>query len=560
MSVDFTTDSASRAKRPLRPKSKSSLSKIVNVVTILVGIVCMWWIWNRGSFSLQNTTSRPIRLPLYSQNDFFGPQINSGDKQAPWIYRNGFMGMGGGMDHRRERAVPSPRPYPMYVANLDCKVDKFIVSAREVIGNSGQQRLKLNIPQNLQRDTLQNFQISLQIMSSDVNALDKVKDFGIHLTAVDDTGKKCITNPDGIYPIVTFTTGRARIVSLSSPSPTAKFLKEVKGEIILNADGDNDSSSSSSPEKSLSFVLHNIPLPVTNHIYSDVDAIIVPLSKSSSTRLAKFGEGDQLSAPASLTNFANEFPDFPVPSGPLNLPTHLILQDGVRANYTLYVQSGKLRREIRCSLLPHSDIDGEIHLDAIFSAASNTDKKTGRTFKAWLDEPCILSFPAESLIGSSGESKQILVRFRFTMYTEGNSPQPHSQAAMTFQAVAGERGAVLEGSVHMKGYSPGYGSIKMIVQKLTPINSQSIPKEMSILLDRNGKFKLANTAPGTYRIRITGYEPILTPFVKYVRWDGYIKRRFGINHPVWENETQELTLHAGGYSSLSAWNLIDSKM
>lgn len=560
MGRDLRVDQNSRNRNVLGLIKSSRSAKIGNTLTILVGIACAYWIWSKTPYNHNNLKKAPTTPPFHESMGNRGREADLSFFNAPWIFRNGFIGGGRNLDHRTDNFIPSPRPFPMYVANLDCKVDKYVVSAREVIGNSGRQRLNFNITPDHQREALSKLQISLQIMSSDDKALANVKDFGVHLSAVDDTGKRCDSVPSGNFPVVLFNSGRARIVALTTPSTAAKYLKEVTGDIILSSAVNGKSKNASTPVKSFPFVLHNIPLPVINHIYCDVDAALITHQPVPAGHFSMIKTSDRLQAKVVSTNMLGAFPDSRIPNGPLNLPTHLILQDGVRANYSFYVQSGRGQQEVRCSMLPHAKLNGEIQLDCDFTSSVDTMAKINKKYTAWLDEPNVLSIPADSLLGKMELSKRILIRMKFSMDSEGSVPLNPPQSVTAFQPVVGERGAVIEGSVEVRGNSRSYGSIKMIVQKLNPVKSQAERKYISVWLDRRGHFKLPNTAPGTYRLRIVGYEPILTPFVKYGGWDDYIRTRFSINHPVWDRESQEITLRAGGYSSLLPWNLVESKV
>ncbi len=547
-----------RIKNSFRESNSSNAAKIGNAFVIAAVFVGVWWIFGKATARHHRVKNLPLILPMQNSMPIHRDERNPSMMQAPWIFRNGYMGSGRFGDHRPDNAFPSPRPFPMYVANMDCRVGKYIISAREVIGNSGMQRLNYNIPPGQPRERLEKYQISLQIMSPDPDAIKNVKDFALHMTAVDNTGQKCTQLPPGNFPIVNFTSGMARIVSLSGPSPAATYLKEVQGEIVVDTGSDIGSGEQNSTLKTLKFTLHNIPLPVMNHIYGDINAAIVDSDTTQNTS-AEPTAADKFRSRYDVGINSEELQYPHSPNGPLQLPIRLILQSGVRTEYSFYVNTEGRMQEIKCSFLTLADSDGAMRINADFTGPGNKNSAINKKFTAWMDEPYEISLPAQTLLGAVNYGKNIRLKMLFSLDADGVMPQPPSQTASTFLAAAGERGAVLDGAIKLNGISVHFGSVKMTIQKKNAQSLQGESKELNVLLDSKGHFKLANTAPGEYRLQIVSYEPVSNPLITRSPWGEYIKKRFGIVHPAWQNAVQDTVVHSGGYSSLLAWNLVEVK-
>ncbi len=129
--------------------------------------------------------------------------------------------LGGGGDRLLNIKDMEPQPLPRFFATLSRPHREYVISVRQVIGNSNQQNLYNNPIYNLRVPKLQQVFISLQALSTNKKALEKIVGFETAVRATEDTGT--VRQGDSATKVVRFEQGITQIVHLSVEDTDARY-------------------------------------------------------------------------------------------------------------------------------------------------------------------------------------------------------------------------------------------------------------------------------------------------------------------------------------------------
>lgn len=522
----------------------SRVPQLIGWCSVLIGLIGAVWIWQH----------RPVRPPYserrFSSADRAGFSGFQGDRFRPPMYMitGGWGGFG-----THDGRVRLPQRAPRYLANLAAQAGDYVVSVRQVMGsdNASGRNLYANRPPDAIRGPLERMSLSLQVMSPKEEAVANVSDFAAHLVATDDKGRRLASVSN--FSMVDFPRGKARVVEMETPAPDAQYLKTLEGEIILRKYG------STKPE-SRTFRIENVPLPVTNHVFGVVSAAYVDASHltaaPSGPALSNTAISSRLLTGKDADLFRDSFPPARPEPNPLGLPSRVVLRPELENRLRLYTASseGKTPDVWECSLKPRVGLDGEIPLTLELKQGQNTMPLRAEV-SVWENEPALVLLSARD---HKGRSLAVWLQLYLDAPPDEEDSSPLPQRPVP--AGQGERGAAMHGQIAFEGVPLRYGRAALeVLHWDATANAWNKPVLAKVMLDQDGAWNFANLSPGRYRVRIVSAQPYRSGMSPNGRDADFLRRRYGMTSPLWQNETQEMTVRAGAFAELQLCNLTDSK-
>jgi hypothetical protein len=404
-----------------------------------------------------------------------------------------------------------------------------------VIGNSNQQSLYNNPTYNLRVPNLQQAFISLQALSTNKKAVEKLMGFETKVVAIEDTG--AVRQADSATKVVRFEQGITQIVHLPMEETKARYFKSVEGNLLLSENG---------TERRIPFRLTNIPLPVGQRVFGTASLAYIQTPRDAISD----GSFRTLSS-ASTQPLLKAFPPYRPEPAPLQLPWRLLLTQGVENSFPLYA-TGSASPLFQCTIVPTIGADGEI-------SGKITLKKQGASpfrgeFRMWDQEPSLFVLPTS--LGTK-EGKRLVLKLNLFLAFD-NSNADYEEVAIPlspFPTDGRRRGATIEGTLMANDTPlPRAG----LTVEMLPIDergkSATRLRKIRLVTNNHGRWMLGNNAPGAYRIRVLNIMPRRPDMVPNSDFNEFMKRRFGLERFNVENATLErVELQPGRRVILPTW-------
>lgn len=470
----------------------------------------------------------PISGGRYIQ---FGSPGSSGVSPGVSSGRNSSMGFlpmaprpsGGRLGGQLQRI---PQPVSRFFANLATQAGPFTVSVRQVMDPEVNLNLYSNRPITLPRPTLYNCAVSLQIMTRDADALQRVSEFATHLVYVDDRNRRHESRDSG--PVQPFENGLARIVSIKRASPESRYLKYIEGQIALKPA--DDASAANAVEK-ITFRIENIPLPVENHLYGVAAAAYLPSGMATAAKLSGTVtelRGTKIRAVDSL------FPPFTPEPNPLGVPNRLIILSDAPNRFLIHLPDSG--RALRCTLKTTLRPDGEIATAWQIEPASGGAPPLQRQVTLWDNEPLVLLCSERALFPNEPGNRTLALRLH--LYTQ--LPLEWIPATSPFPASKGEHGGTIIGDIRVGEEPVRFGTARLELERTDGgVHSHKGAVQIETLLDGEGRFCVANSSPGLYRVRVIEVTPYRSDVVALSAPRDYLCRRYGLREPILPNALQD---------------------
>jgi hypothetical protein len=520
------------------------LSRWLSWGSIVLGLIGAVWIWQHPAPDrMRRSLAWRIDFPDRAGMPFMDPYRR---------VRGPSVGMYG-----------IPERTSRYLANLSTEVGDYVVSVRQVFGGRSVQSLYVNPPLSAPSTPMGSSLLTLQIMSASPKAMRRVRDFAVNLHIADDAGRPL--KATSVYLPVAFEHGLARRIDLSEPSPNARYLQYLEGEILLSEPEEADRSSqeeADSREASarnlhrLKFRIDTIPLPVMTHVFGVGGANYVEPSQTQG--LGAF-DGLQVLTGARASALRHLFPPYVPDSGPLQQPMRLLMQPDLPNSFRVYLPLPEMATtdnyaSLQCSLTPRIKQDGEIALEGTILAPDST-VPVRVAFSVWDNEPVALVLPRRA---GAKEAPRTVLWLCLYLEMPPRDPVGTSATARPFPAHRGEIGGAIAGQA-LAGEKPlRFGRAVIDVSRLD--GEDAAPSEtvtVEITLDEEGRWRFANLSPGRYRVQLKDFYPARSDITPRSPEADYLHRRYGLANPVWQDTRQDnLVVRAGSQVSLQPWRLV----
>lgn len=468
------------------------------------------------------------------------------------------MGMGGrGGGGRSREGEPQPRlniknmepqALPRFFATLARTYGDYTISVRQVIGTNYQQNIYNNrqFSNSIPPPPLEQFFLSMQVLTSSKTALQNLKGFDIAIQATDNTGKLYVGQD--ATKVVRFKEGIAQIVRFPAPASGANRLS-VRGDLLLTKNG---------KVVRLPYQLETIPLPTEKHIFGTV--ALATLTPEQLAQIPPAPDASQISLvnDATSEDLQRLFPPYKPEPTPLQIPWRILLQPTCVNRMDIYLpkeSQGGAETKVECTIKPFLFPDGEISGEITFQRGGKTAPP--QKFRVWDDEPYYLLLP-RSLWENSQRPLAMRLHLFLDLQNAPTNPEDLPIPLSPFPAKENQRGATLEGTVSV-GDFPLERTIVSI--EVMPLNaegaSQSLARKVRIVTGKKGKWVLANFAPGSYRVRLSYFFPQRSELLPTSTIETYFQRRFGVGKYTIQNATQaDVLLRPGGRVHLKPWRIV----
>lgn len=545
--------------------------QVLSWASLAAGLVGAVWIWHR------HTAVRPEAPPAVSV-DRRGNGILFSSQVV-----NGFGGTGGQVNLNEV----IPQRLSIYVANLTTRVSDYVISVRQVIGPGQQQSFYEPKRHEPVPERMRGIQISLQVMSANPAALQRVADFAVHLTAVDNTGQHIMHpgKPD-ISRIIAFPNGLARIVWLPAPAPEARYLKVVQGEIeiaarpvrhVLHQERNHTNGpayvEATVDEKAppavdgsvhrVPFRIENVPLPVNQLLYGGAAATYdTPAAVRNGPQTAALSEqGLRLVTGTEVDVWHRRMPPYTPEPSPIHQPTHMVFAPDLPNRFLVPLPDlGGRSRALECSVNPHVGPDGEIAVQLTARRADRSEKPLTTSFRMWDNEPITVFVPETSGGGDRFAARPIVLWLHLYLQMPPPDLNHIAEQLSPFPALLGERGGELVGQVRVASQPFPHGHMRLQMSRLDLAPSTQHPVTRLVPLDRYGMWRLANCAPGRYAIRVLQIEPNRSPLTLASPWQDYLRRHYGIGEEAWKNAAQDnVVIRPGAQVVLPPTDIVDRR-
>lgn len=444
----------------------------------------------------------------------------------------------------------TPQPIPRYFANLATQVGPYVVSIRQVILESKRRfDLYTNQPEGTVRPAGDPISLSLQVMCATPEPLQRVADFASRLVLTDNRGQRYVCDNAG--QLQTFERGMARIVGSVRLSPDAHYLKSVEGQIRLEPDPAGGADAQA--RHTLSFRIQNVPLPVENHLFGVASAVFLPPEHARAFTVT----GSLVAlAPQHTRRLNRLFPPYVPEPGPLRLPNRLLLQSDVTNAFLVPLPEGE--PPLQCTLRPVLGTDGEIQAECTLAMAGSSGKPVRASLRFWDDEPQVLLCSERALNPDARSARPIALWIH--LYTD--RPAEWHPTTSPFPATGRERGGSLIGQVRLGQHPLSRGTVRLEIASLDATSgTYQNATELEMMLDAEGRWCLANIAPGTYRVRALRALPYRSAVVRTSDPDAYLRRRCGLKSPVLLQADQSgLRVHGGRQVTVKPFILAEQKV
>ncbi len=447
----------------------------------------------------------------------------------------------GGMSGEAPRANiqdMGPQPVPRYLANMATKTGDYVVSVRQVIGNTGGQNLLAGNATPLAQVIL-----SVQAVALTDEGEKALQGFSATLTAEDDTHARL--NTVQTKAPVRFKRGLGQLFQLSAPNVNAKRLLSLNGEVTLKTDSGTD--------KRLAFQLKNVSLPYTSHYYG-----VASLGYLSDEEAKRFAQPQNpsdfpfINSP-DIVFFKKPFPPYAPESNPIQLPSRVMLSPLFPNDFALYLPSDKAggaTKFLNCSLRIHSEKEGAIE-GAMTVSLPGGEAKASR-FQVWDGEAGLFLLPGFAPSGG----KPLALRLQLFVHAfQDRYVMSDYIPSASFTLAAGQRGALVSGQM-LAGKAPIPGGLVHL--EITPRDTSLKPQTVSLYFSESGEWKLGNFAPGIYDFRVDFIDVRRSTLYSKFSSREYLRYRYGFKRVRIENQIQRgVNVRQGGVISLKPFRLVE---
>ncbi|MCX6381386.1 MAG: hypothetical protein NT023_18240 [Armatimonadetes bacterium] len=432
-----------------------------------------------------------------------------------------------------------PQPTPRYVANMATTTGEYVVSVRQVIGTSAGQNLLSDSNALLEQVIL-----SIQVMALSDRAERSLTKIGAQLTAEDDQGKHLDTAQTKAP--VRFHRGLGQLFELTAPTPNAKRLLSVSGEIVLRTEKGESST--------LPFHLKNVFLPLMRHYYGTA-ALGYLLEEEAKQFVQPQNTSDfpYINSPEAVL-FKKPFPPYSPEPAPVQLPTRVILSRTFPNELILHLPPEKgvgSKQFLNCTLRVQAENEGAIDGTITLSLPGSSEVKESR-FRVWTGEAGLLLLP--DFAPRSGKRLGLRLHLLSHPNQESNRPADYIPSA-PFALKPGQRGALVSGQI-MVGKAPVPGGRMRL--EITPRDLTIKRQNVVLFFGESGEWQLGNFAPGVYRFHLDFLD------VRHLRTsdmtlpEEYLRYRYGFHQIKIENQTQQdVEVRPGGVIRLKPFRLVE---
>jgi hypothetical protein len=522
------------------PKNRGDVMlRRITYGSILLGVIVGGWIWQQRP----RTRARPPRPPQNfdlmqpggPQPRMLSPEMGGRRANLGMAPFPGSPMMLGGTWRGNQRLDRRPQPLPRFFANLATQAGPYVVSVRQVMDIGGRSDLYNNRPSHLPRVPLALGDVSLQVMSSDAEAIRNIAEFAPRLTYVDNHGRRYESTYAG--PVQWFNNGLARIVGMPETPFDLRYLKTVEGEITLHSDAGDAKSAG----KRIPFRIENVPLPVENHIFGVTSAIYLPPEAQPFTQKAERVGALNLLRETAARRVGPHFPPFTPEPNPLGLPSRLMLQRDVSNRFVVTLPGGA--QAVRCTLKPVLHKDGEVTTVCLLESAQGDAAPLRASFTLWENEPVVLLCAERALFPNARENRTLALR----LHLYHMLPYEWFPSTSPFPAEPSERGGSISGQVLVREEPVRLGMVRLEIERLDGGKDTSKGAvEMELLLDEEGHFRLANISPGLYRVTAVAVTPYRSSVVQRSAPEEYLSRRYRLKNPLIPNAVQDKVVVGSG--------------
>lgn len=444
---------------------------------------------------------------------------------------------------------------PRYIANLSTQVGDYLVSVRQISEPRGTRLLIGSPPYPPTGPPWLQAYLNLQVLGTRPDALERLRGFATHLTAIDNTGHRLdLVETPQVFPL---THGRGGLVHLGSLAQDARYLKSLDGDLLVARAEQADAAGT--PPMALRFHLDNVPIPETHHIYGVVAARYLDASHARQAAFLAHGKESVALTGKQADAWKSLFPPEVMDTGPLSLPVHLLLQPGIENRFPVSVPAliGKGTRDtIECALTPQIGADGELALRLAVTPDAASTPTVQLPIRTWDNAPVVMLLPSGSASPSRHSHRPLALWLN--LYLERPAPNELLLPAFPFPAGREQQGGELVGQVIVAGEPLQLGSVRLTITRADarglPIGE---PTRLHVGLDNEGRWRFANIAPGSYVVQYQTLYPFFSNAVPATSpLPDYLRRRYGITDTAWEQPAPaNAVVRAGGRTVLPAWEI-----